>query len=485
MPLGVLPPQLIMGDTSKGLITNVNYRIAPQNSVKHAVNVVFDEELGSAKVRKGCTILGSQVVAENNTINGLFYYQDSGTTNSQLVAAINIVGDATQSIHAYNGVSWSEVLTGDTAGLKTRFETFVNRVMRVNGTNAVKAWSGAGIWESGGGRLDLTNFPRGKFVKVYKDQVVTAGVSTALDTLYISSVPTSSTISWTSGNRTIRVNPEDGMGITGLGEISNLLIVFKDRAMYRWNNRSIEADIVTEVGCTSQESIAVGGELMFFYNPRGVWMTNGGQPVLISRRIKQWIENVASSFFDDVSGYCDGEYYYCSLGDITIDGTAYTNIVARYTLGTQEWTVFSYANEFRVFSLYVSSGAEQIVGGDTTARVLQIESSSLTDNGTNISYEIDSQDFDFGSKGILKQIGKKIMAYGLNPENVVVDVMIDGDKNKIYTLGHINKNIEQFIINQKLSGHFFNFRVRGVSSQNRHIFQGLEATGITLVDYQA
>lgn len=479
-----LSPQFVFQDQSTGVIQKVSSKIAPLNSVKHAINLVFDEEFGYSVVRKGCTLLGTQIVAENNIINGLYQFVDSEAgANSHLLATLNAVGDATAVTYYYNGSSWVSSLTGDTPSLKTRFVTFLDSVARLNGTDSVKSWSGTGSWTTTGGALDVANFPKGKFACVYKAQIVVAGVTGSPDTLYISSVPDSggTQISWTVDDRQIVINPADSSNITGMGVLADLLIVFKNGAMYRWNNRSIEADVVVPVGCSSHDSIATGGGMMFFFNAKGVWITTGEFPQLVSRAVQKWIDAIDPTFYANVSGFCDNEHYYCSVGDCTVDGRSFNNVVLRYTIATKEWSVFSYANEFRRFAQFVDSGEVKIVAGDVTARVLQIESSSLDDNGTNIAFEIESQDQDLGSIGIIKEISERVMMYGVNTVAPNLSIQVDG--LKIYNIGTCDRNIDNLKLSKPIKGHYFNFIVTGTSNTARYVFKGIELPNVTPLDY--
>ena len=482
-----MPQTYIFNEMSAGVVNNIKFNLVPPNSVDRALNMVFDEIYGEAVVRKGTTILGAQLHPVDNAITGIHYFSDSaGGANSRLIAVAN--SGSNNLIRYYDGAAWSNSdLTTDTAGLKTRFETFLDRIVRINGTDQVLT-SANGINWSSGTVLDDANFPNGKFLRVYKDQMVVAVKSTKPDSLYVSSVPNAAgtAISWTSGNREIVINPEDGQNITGLGEVGGNLLVFKDRAMYRWNNRSTEADTIVEVGASSQESIVnCGTGLISFFNPKGVWLTSGEQPILISRRVQKWIDGMSASYYSNVASYGDGEHVFTSIGSSTVDGKAYSNVVLRYSTNTKEWTVFSYAHQFRVFALYIDSGAEKIVGGDTTNRVLQIESTSLTDNSTAIGFEVQSHQLDFGSRGIAKELSERIMAYGLNPTSALVQVKVyeQGREGDWITLGALNKPICNFLINQKIKGNYMIFRVAGVSSTTRFRFQGLEAPKISLLDY--
>ena len=259
-----MPSQQIFSSTSNGIITAISHRLAPPDSVSLAVNFIFDGELGSAKTRQGCTLLGGdQLVAEDNDILGLYNFVDSAGSYNRLIAVCNEPGDASASIYYLDATTKTQSLTGLTAGAKVRFETFLDSVVAVNG-NRVYSWGGTGGWITSGGAYDLDNMPIGTLVSVYKDQVIVSGVADSPDTLYISSIPTAGAISWTTGNRSITVNPEDSNNLVGHGEIGGLLLVFKRFAMYTWNNRATEPDEVCSVGCSSHESIATGGDMMFF-----------------------------------------------------------------------------------------------------------------------------------------------------------------------------------------------------------------------------
>ena len=189
---------------------------------------------------------------------------------------------------------------------------------------------------------------------------------------------------------------------------------------------------------------------------------------------------MSASYYTNVASYGDGEHLFVSIGDCTVDGASYNNVVLRYTVSTKEWTAYSYPYEFRAFSRFLNGNETQIVGGDTTARVLQLESTSLTDNGTAIGFQLESHDIDFGSRGLVKTIQERIMAYGINPASAIVQVKVEfGDW---VTLGTMNQQIENFMI-RELRGRFFRFRIVGTSNTARFRFQGLELPNVSPLDY--
>lgn len=464
-----LDPQLIMKDVSEGVINGVKHTLCPENSVDTMINMVADDYIGEAVVRKGSLIVGAQINGSNPVL-GHYQFVYGSTPTRVLLAAVG------GNLYYLSGSTWQQSKSGDNASASVEFETFLDQVCRVNGVDSPLCSTNGTSWGSSSA-WDTAHMPTGKFVKVYKDQVVVAGASDP-DTLYISSVPTSNTISWVTNDRTIMVNPEDGQNITALGEVGGLLIVFKDRAMYRWNNRSLEPDTIVEIGCNSQKSVVNCGSALAFFNDKGFWLTSGEQPVKISRKIQKWIDGRTSTFL--VPCYGDEEYLFGSLGSCTVDGASYTGVVVRYSMLTKEWVVYKYPWEVRSFARYYDS-EDKITAGTSLSKVEWIEDGNVyTDDGTDIAFEVQTHDMDFGSRGILKQITERAFAYCKNPDNTIIQVQING--GQWMTLGVLNREIEQFLINQRISGHYFRFRAVGISG-NRTRFQGIELPSISLIGY--
>lgn len=463
---------------SQGVIASVSSRLAPQSSVAHAVNFEFDTLLGEATARKGTLTVGTGSLS--GSAYGLFQFVDSeGGANSRLL----LTADNGITYYLNSSDVWTQTLTGDTVKQKTRFATFLDRVVRINGADGCKAWSGSGAWETSGGVLDLTNMPKGKFVLVYKDQMIVAGVDGQPDTCYISSVPDSSTmtISWTSGARSITVNPDDQGNITALGKIGGVALIFKDNGMFRWNNSATDPDQVVDVGCTSQESVCVGGNYLTFWNRQGAWLTKGDYPVNISKRVQPWVDAVDSDSLSSVATGTDGYHFFYSVGDIVKDGRTFTNVVLRYSIYTGEWAVYSYAKRF-VFLTSFRDGTEmKLVGATDAAGCEQLElSTAHDDNGTQINLELESHGIDFGSRALIKEISDTAFAYGLNMDGLVVQCRDDGKDWK--AMGRAQGNLAKLTLNS-VRGNSLKFRITGVAPSAECRFSGLELPKVTYVSY--
>ena len=467
-----------MRDFSRGIYSNISSFIAPQNSVKHAINFIFDDEYGAARVRLGSTIIGSQLVAENNNILGMHNFRDRNGSNHALLAAVNAVGDATSVI--YNVTSGAALRTGGTANAVYRFETFLDEVVFVNGTDTPQAWAGTGTFAAstnlGTANMQATSID----IINYKDRLWTL---TAQGILYGSSIPAASaynTISWSSGNKTIAIDPDatsyTGAGI-GLARVSGLLLIFKERALYTFNGSATQADFLYDVGCSSVRSIATGGGQVFFFNANGVWMTRGSEPVRISRPVQAYIDNMSSSNYASVSGFCNGKYYWASIGDVTIGLVTYSNVVLKYSISTQEWAVLSYATRPTAFSQYINGTSVTVAYGDTTARVYTIDSGT-TDNSTAIEFELLSHEKDFGDRGLLKDLHDKLMVYSRDSSDIEVAIRVDGQEFK--TVGHFLKQVDEIPLGQYvLSGNFFEIRFIGSTSGASPVIMGYEFPSIS------
>ncbi|MCK9497858.1 MAG: hypothetical protein M0Q27_03500, partial [Candidatus Colwellbacteria bacterium] len=317
---------------------------------------------------------------------------------------------------------------------------------------------------------------------VFKDTVIVAGVSGYPDTLYISSIPSSSTgfISWTSGNREITVNPDDGGNITALGKIGGVCLVFKDDGMFRWTNSSTDPDKIIDVGCSSQESVCNGGNYLTFWNKQGAWVTRGEYPVNISDPIRPWVEAVSSANLSSVATGTDGRHFYFSVGDVTKDGVTYSNVVFRWSLATTEWSVYSYAKRFTFLTAYKDGTEVKLVGATSDAACQQVElATAHDDDGTPISIELESHDLDFGSRAFKKEVSGEAYAYGINLPGFTVQCRADDKEWK--AIGEAKGGLTEFKLREAVRGNKLRFRVTGTAPSADCRFSGVELKNVSII----
>lgn len=451
----------------------------PRNACRRAINVRFDKPLGAITQRLGTTILGTDKVNGANAVTGLYNFRDAGSgTNNQIIATSNGTN------FYLNGSNvWTSTLSGDTAGLKTRFVTFLDEVVRLNGTDAAKSWTGntASAWGTSGGNLDVGNWPTGtKFGVVFNSRVYTAGNTSAPDRLYASSIPSGGAISWTSGNLNVDINPQDGMNITGLATTGDLILIFKDRAMYRWKGaQGGDPNQLINIGTPSHDSIVRTdqGPIYFFgrgLNSVGFYRTTGGYPELISRPKQDYVDAISASYYGSISGFCDADNVYWSIGSVTVGGKTYTNAWYFFNIPTETQGIFSFDDRFQVFSPYITStGAVTLLGGDTDGHV-QTLFSGTTDNTAPISSEVGLPPMYFTGRERVKTLGE-LYAFAKQPNGL--RLQMQADDGSVRQLGEI-KGREQRFPSLSIRGRKFYPTITCVNSQQPFTFEGLAVTDV-------
>ena len=494
-------PQQFIKDFSAGQITNVNENITPKNSVSLGLNVVFHEELGSAVSRLGCGVINAQVV-DGKTCLGLHNFRDSVGTGHKLFVAFNIANNATTSVYDAETGSAVTGATGLTASTKIRFLTFLDECLMINGADAERSWNGSSVITTGGA-FDLANVPGSNKLKYcieWQDRVYLAGNTAAgtSDTVYYSSTPTTGAISWTSGNGSINIEPEDGGGtITGFGKVPGYILIFKERSLKRWDYDSAYPESLINIGTPSQESVVSMAGLCFFYSNssqqlKGFYYTNGGRPKSISHgrahQIKKWVDAIAQGSDDDVAGFALGDSEVgWSVGDLTVDGVSYTNVVLRYNIKFDQWSVHSYPSEFRFFSNFVTSGNNVLVGGDDNGYVLQIDKPSIytdyqeSNTTTPIVWEVRShpEDFEYNQ---LKELRDKVIVNSLHAQGATVSLILDRNIKTIQPIGILTGDVTELKLPKIYRFHTIEISIKGNQTGLRATIKEIEFPNIIVTE---
>ena len=377
-----------------GLITPgaVSEHERPGTSVVESLNFHFDA-IGSATLRKGQTALGN---ALSGNILGLHYHVDTVTpdTYTQTLA----VNDTT--CYYLSSGTWTSKRTGLTSGSKARFCDFLNFVFMVNGTEATAVWDGnpSNSFITTG---NASSAPTGKFVENFRSRVWIGGNATYPDRLYYSSIPSSVTtpvVSWNTDVATgqwIDISPSDGDRMTGLQRYRNAMLVFKTNRLYRvFDIGQVDPDPYYAVGTSSQESVLETKAGVFFHHATGIYQYNiYGVVQEVSRPVIDIIRAVPTSYYASVAGWveADGDRICWCVGNVTVNGVAYQNLVIRYTISTQVWTHYSYPTPIlcaiRRQPLYTDGTTQYPIVGDNSGNVIKMNLGT-TDLGKPIVYSM-------------------------------------------------------------------------------------------------
>lgn len=471
-------------DLSGGMVTQVSDDLLPQNTATLSINLQYDV-IGDVTQRSGTSLLGSQVSAGNGC-DGLAQFISSDLTKNRLVAAFGGTN------YAFDGASWSGIGGGMTPGIAVRYTSFWNNLYRVGGGQGTYSWNGSGSMNG------VTGSPTGKYIMPYKQRLYIAGDPTYPNRLWFSTIAdfngsftfdttnlSEQYIDFTSG----RANDV----ITGLGKISNLLIIFLNNVIYRWNGSSTDPEVIIDVGCSSQDSVVNSKGLIYFFNPSGFFTTDSGYPQEISRPIYDWIQGIDPANYGKIYGGQDADHVYWFVGDVTLTkvkrdsslatGRTFKNVCIVYTISSKNWYVYSYANNLRFLYSYTGTdNAVSLVGGDTLGNVLKLNTGTtdyVSTGNSPIFYEWESKEEFFGSRSETDQINQ--MAWFMdNGKGAQVSVSSEG--KPFETIGQITDRVTMFpAVNTK--GHFFQFRLAGANIGSPIVFTGFEIFDATNLGY--
>lgn len=346
------------------------------------------DKVGSLLKRNGYDTFASQPVAGKQVVGLYQYTNTSSAAETTQVMVANAAADANTVIYYNNSGTWTTsksdtAITTWTNFNRYRFATFLDYIFRVNGTAAVASSNNVN-----GTTWGTTNCPTvitPAFIAVFKKRVYVANQTT----LYWSSTEDSGSLTWDTTNDMITVNSSDGDSITALENNGNRLLIFKNRAMYRWDYGLSEPERLFGVGTESQESVKTNLDvgITFFANSKGVYAYSSGRPKLISRKIQPWIDAVAATDWDDVCAEVDADHYYLYLSDsLTVDSETYTNVMAVYNIPLDSWTIYCLNTPVRFMAKLILSGAEGIYFGNSQGRTY-LFNSGLEDDSTGANYD--------------------------------------------------------------------------------------------------
>lgn len=237
---------------------------------------------------------------------------------------------------------------------------------------------------------DATPAPIAVSLQEYHQRIFAAG--TASD-LFWSNVGTGG--DWT--------NDSSSVLIPGAGKLSFIftsadrLVATKNSGrIFRWDEFDL-VDITTNLGPTSNNSIAEIEDYQIYLNRQGFFGYGGDKPELLSNAIERQIyndvgEGIVGTTFDNAPGVTHQYKYYCTIGTVTDDLTDETvnNAIAVYDFQNNEWWNYQFANRPTAWLSYKDvSGNQQLAFGDSTGQCYQVSGTATDDNASPISSVIE------------------------------------------------------------------------------------------------
>lgn len=457
---------------TKGMVREaaVDSPLSPPDSVELSLNLHTDT-IGSLKLRKGTTLLGSALGTSAPVLGITNYRNNAGTTYKALAKSGTKVFE-------YAGSSWSDSRTGLVSASKARFTNFVDYTFMVNGTgsngDAIQTYSGSS-W----GTTNTGSLPRGDLIENYRSRIWVGDAS--VDKLYYSDVvSTSNTIS--GGSSFIQISPADGEKMRGLKRTSRALLVFKENHIYRvFNINSTDPDPSINRGTYSQESIIESKSGIHYHHSSGFYdFVFDGEQKEISRPINDIVQAIPRSYYENVSGWADDDHLYWSIGDITLGGVSFANVVCVRTLSTENWSVYSYGSEIRSAGIYDNGASLIQLVGDDVGNVLQFNTGT-SDNGTAIRYDLQTHWLYLSELRSSRKSFTDIATLHENASGGNLTYQLDVDPpNKWRPIGTLTKDLAQTDTLNAKDFYRIRFRFYGSSSGSPFTFRGWELLNLLI-----
>ncbi len=370
--------------------------------------------IGGIRKSPGYTTRGSAVTGVTSVLALTnFYYGD----NIKQVAVMQGAASADAYVYTSNTGVWTAQSMSLTSNVKPEFATFLDGLFMVDYSDATRYYDGT-TWLT---TTNVTDAPKARIVTSYGDKLYLGNTvigSTSYESrVNMSSLPdTSYNITWDTSNtgNWFDVQPKDGDKIKAFAKNSGRLLIFKENTLWRYDTNSL-TQISGAPGtnnCRTVKEIATFGVTVYFHKS-GIYLINGTEVTLLSRKIQPIIDGVSSINLDKLCAYTSGDYYCIYLGDIsntyenlTINNCAVIFDIARSRIVSVESlahnpTMYASYRDDRSEMTYESAddyyessedtynglvtASDSIYFGADNGRVYQIGNTQATHSGTTIS----------------------------------------------------------------------------------------------------
>lgn len=452
---------------------SMSYRLIEGNypySVQNAINIDFSKKKGIGIVRDGTSQVGSNVTSSQSYGSYIFYNANTGQT----VYLQAVKDGSVTKLYYNNGSGWA--LTNITSGplKRYRFATMNNILYLADGTNNMRQ-SSDGITFSVG--TNCLAQPVDDIIRRKNRLIASKG-----DTHYISgNITSGGVIDWNAldaGN--FQLAPFDGGKSSGYCQIGRVLFLAKTNGMYRLDadSASVDPDNIFQVGAISREAFTSCQGKGFFWSGKQLYEMNENGIAPIDDVIETLFEGVQDRY--NVFLGADEMNVWVSLGSLIIDKVLYENIVLKYNVVYNNYSIFNYPFTVEFFTKDTNTNILYAMGDGKFFKLL--DETESTDIGSKIQYIMKYQDFTFGSYISDKTLTNKIGIYAKNAYNS--QVIITNQNRKETQVIPLDRTLD-FTVTEKLGnfgGKYFTIEWRGEREVNKLNPEMIEIEGEVVLE---
>ena len=199
------------------------------------------------------------------------------------------------------------------------------------------------------------------------------------------------------GSNWFDVAPDDGDSITGFGENSDRLLIFKLMSLWFYTG-SQRRQVQGALGTSYNRSVINDryGNTYYFHgsDPKitGIYKYNGVASVKISRAIDPWILGMATGSYDNVIAWAEGNELRWFIGNLTANNyiEAVNNIIITLNVDTNAWSVDPCQDTITAVTTWRTSNEEDTYTGTSDDEILQMDDGN-SHNTTAISALLESK----------------------------------------------------------------------------------------------
>lgn len=468
----MLTNQLKIPNPTEGIIRSAAVAdiVSELSSVEKAVNVHYDR-MGNTTVRPGLTAYSAALSGSPISL-GVW----NNSTSEKLLAQVG------SDVYAYSGGAWSNVGSNG-SNAKIRYAQFIDYTYMVNGSgnDVVKSYDGSTFGTANTGSLQ-----KGDYISAGFDSRVWIANAALNKVFYSDQIPIGNAM--VGGTDFIYFSPGQGENITALKTYKKALLVFMQNAIFRIYGPDVSDPYPAYfVGTYSQESVVQAKDSLYFHHSTGFYRYSpNGEPQELSKRISDIVDAIPRANYDDVFGWADDDHLYWNVGNVTIGDVTFRNLVCRYTISSNAWTLYEYFN--KAGSTRTLQNAITYDDGTTLNRLVGISDGNVvnvnqgeTDLGDPIFFEEISRWFTIGDLQSETITIRSLSGISYFAGGTAFEVQIDNDKENVWRTAGTFEDKYVTYFNSIVDLPPFNrirFRKRGTSIGNAPIFDSTEILNV-------
>lgn len=234
---------------------------------------------------------------------------------------------------------------------------------------------------------------------------------------------TTTSQSYEAGSNWFEVGQDDGDDITGFGENSDRLLVFKNNSFHRFDGSSVMK--LADIGTPTQRTIVNIQKWTLFANRLGIFSFDGVEPQQVAKKVQKYFTAIPLSNLSKMVAWSEGDVYKVYIGDVTVDDKYLPNCVVCYDLSENNFTTLALPDAVRAVTKFTDT-EDQLVFGNSAGQVYNLNSGNKY-GSKPIDFEWITKYIDLDDPENEKQVNGLVI-FGNNLEGVKLSIIADNGR---------------------------------------------------------